>query len=449
MSLRLVSKIVITQQPTTAYPDRDKIYTLDFLTHCEINSTWKNLTTTAKLIFPRNIYISTPQGNVSWVNTPAYVPNGNNLPPILLRGDRISISLGYYYDPSSGYITQINEEFNGFITKINPKAPIEIECEDNMWLLKQCKVPDMVFPATMNVQDIVKYCLLNPKVPTDVNDPSYKYLTNTVKPSLALINVFNGVGNSESITTNVGSFRTANETLANVLFRFKKDYKLECFFRKNITTGSWNDLYCSGIVYYPKDYINSDGTISATAYGFQDNIVNGNDLIYQRKEDVRLGIKAYSVSKYELTTTNSAGELKTKNQRLEVTVGDTDGDIRTQYFWPATNTDPDLNLMTLTAQATQRLNKMKYEGWRGEMMSFGLPYVQHGQAVSLNDIVRSGVYQQGVNPSTMERQGIYLVRGVKVVFSATGSSPAFSRSMDLHLRIDNQGYTNETFNNGL
>lgn len=443
--LNLVSNIVITQQPTTTYPSRSNVYSINFVNDVEIKSGWKDLTVTAKIILPRNIYLkdpNSPNGLINWANQGAYASmTGNPTPPILMRGDRVSISLGYYYNPGSGYIIKTNEEFNGFITKINPKMPMEIECEDNMWLLKQAQCPNMVFSSTSKTatykdskgvsQTISSYNnknwttqnIIHALLKISSAGTNNTYLNNVLVPALDKIIVINGVNASLNIETSVGDFRTQNETIAGVLFRLRKDYKLECFFRKDITkeTDSWNNLYCSGVVYYPSDFLNTDGTFNFTSYNFQQNITGG-DLVYLRKDDVRLGIKAYSVSKYELTTRNSAGNLKTKNSRLEAIVGDTDGDIRTQFFWPLTNTDPDLNLETLTAQAQQRLKKLKYEGWRGDFESFGLPYVQNGQAVGLVDSILK------------ERQGIYLVKSTTVKFGVDG----FRRKIELHIRIDNQ-----------
>ena len=205
--------------------------------------------------------------------------------------------------------------------------------------------------------------------------------------------------------------------------RLRKDYKLECFFRKDLTqqVNSWNNLYCSGVVYYSKDYFNSGtGQIISTQYDFQQNIIDGNNLIYLRKDDVRLGIRAYSVGKYELTTQNSSGKVSTKSKRLEANVGDQDGDIRTMFFFPKTDTSPDLDQANLTDLAEQMLKKLKYEGWRGNFTSFGLPYVQHGQAVTLNDAV------------IPERGGTYLVKGTKVKFGQGG----FRREIEPHIRID-------------
>ena len=465
--LTLVSNIVITQQPNITYPNRNKVYTLNFLHDCEIVSSWKNLTTTAKLKLPKNIQVKDSDGTYNWNGQDFYAnATGSETPPVILRGDRISINLGYYYNIGTqsepNYITTLNEEFNGYITKINPKIPMEIECEDNMWLLKQAMCPNMVFPAntstatyvngkgaTVNVKSFdgnswctqnIMVCLLQSAYVAEVN-PANPFISNTLLPELSKINVINGAGLNENISTSVGNFRTQNETICQVLMRLQKDYKLECFFRRDLkpttatyTNKGWSNLYVSGIVYYPIDYLSNTGKLISTQYDFQQNIINQNNLIYLRKDDVRLGIKAYSVGKYELTHTNSSGGTSTKSQRLEVAVGDTDGEIRTMFFYPKTNTSPDLDKANLLTLANQALLKLKFEGWHGNFNSFGLPYVQHGQAVTIKDVV------------IPERTGTYLIKGTKVNFGQGG----FRREIELHIRIDAQtGFDIKELQNGL
>lgn len=444
--LNLVSKITITQNPTTAYPNRKQSFVLDFVNDIETDSGWKNLTATAKLIFPKNVYVNTPEGNVAWADADLYVKT--SVEPIFLRGDAIKIELGYFYLNQSGkYVTELNTEFEGFITKINPKIPIEIECEDRMWLLKQARCPNVVFKDNQaiyyhidykdnsivkekrtftqkekfNTTTIIEWLIKNATL-----DKSNTYLSEVILPQISKINVINGTGASRNIQTTVGDFRTQNETIAQVLSRLRKDYKLECFFRGD-------SLFCSGIVYYPSDYLDSaSGQIRTTAFDFEQNITE-NQMVYLRTDDVRLGIHAYSVTKHEIANgTNSAGKLKTKQVRLEANVGDTDGEIRTQYFWPDTNTSPDLDQKTLIALATQRLNKLKYEGWRGSFTSFILPFVAHGQAITLTSSV------------TPERIGTYLVKSVKTKFGQSGAR----RIIEPHIRIDTT-LTITDFANGL
>ena len=452
MSLILKCRITITQSPTTAYPDRGNTYVIDSVNEVQIKSSWKDLTSTAHVVLPKNVAVQNLDGSqFNLIDKPTYIPVVGTT-PVLLRGDQIKIELGYRYQNSNNiWVEQYNTEFKGWVAKINPKTPLEIECEDNMYLLKQAQCPNMVFPARKyNVQSIINYLLLNPTQITDTSSSGYVFQKKVLIPQLAQIQQFNGVGASLNIATNVGDFRTVNDTVASVLMRLRKDYKLECFFRPTLQNGipvDFNSLYCSGIVYYPDDYYNvANGQFTPVAYGFQQNITdNGQNLLYQRNDDIRLGIKAYSVGKYELNATNSAGGTTTKSQRLEVVVGDKDGDLRTQYFFPSTNTSPSLDLAALTTLATQRLNKLKYEGWRGSFESFGLPYVQHGMCVSINDSVASGNLVFGNQNLTLERGGVYMVKGTEVRFGMNG----FRRKIDLHLRMDNNQFTPTEISNGL
>jgi hypothetical protein len=400
--------------PSQSYKDRKEVYVLDFVHNIEINSSWRNLTDTAKLVFPKNVYVSTSQGNVAWADSDLYI--SKDTAPIFLRGDMIKIELGYFYkNNKENYVTETNVEFEGFITKINPRIPMEIECEDNMWLLKQAQCPNKVFPSKdWDSSTILQYLLLNSKVTAD-----NIYLNDVIIPKLKTFNVINGVGESANVKTLLGDFRTQNETIAQVVMRLRKEYKIECFFRRT-------DLFVSGIVYYPDDYL-KDGKIESVEYDFEENIIS-NEMFYTRKDDIRLGIKAVSVNKVNQGGTNSERGNKTKNKRLEVTVGDADGDLRTQFFWDVKTEDE------LTKLALQLLPKIKYEGWKGNFTSFILPFIRHGQAVSFNSTI------------TPEREGIYLVKSVKVKFGINGAR----RIIEPHLRIDNStNFKTSDFTNGL
>lgn len=387
--------------PSVTYPNRNEIYTMDFVNEITIKTGWYNITNTAKVTMPKNVYVQTPNGDKAWESTNIYA--ASDVPPIFLRGDKIKIELGYYYqNASNNLVTETNIEFEGFISKVNPKIPIEIDCEDNMWLLKQALCPNKVFPSTQySTTQIIRYLLDN-----SIPNPGNPFLKDVIIPTIKKFNVIDGVGTSEIVTTSVGDFRTQNETIAQVLNRLRKDYKLECFFRDI-------NLIVSGIVYYPNDYLNN-GVITSTSYDFEQNIVQ-NDMTYSRNDDVRLGIKAYSVNKVTLGTVNSAGKFKTKQERLEAFVGDADGEIRTQFFWDVKDT------ATLKSLASQRLNKLKFEGWKGKFTSFGLPFVREGQAISLTSRI------------TPEMDGTYLVKGVEVTFGQNG----FRRIIEPHIRIDN------------
>ena len=379
--LRLVSKFTITQVPSEAFPQRSESYTFNFVNQCEINSTWANISDTAKLRFPKAVYFINSQGKkVTW--------NGKNtggqstLPPLLLRGDKIKIELGYIY-PKGGNpeAKEINTEFEGYISKVRTKVPIEIECEDQMWILKQKKVPNKTFKGSQyDVQKMLREML-------------------DLFPETKGITLITGTATSQTISTNIGDFVTREDTIGSVLERLKKDARIFCWFRGN-------ELRCSGLVYYPTDR-------REIKFSFQKNIISDN-LDYQRVDDVVLGAKVYSINKKELAATNESGRKKSKRERLEVFVGSRDGEIRTLYFY---NVESEAKLKEL---GKQELRKFMYTGYSGTFTTFGLPSVRHGDEVKIKD------------SKMPERDGGYLVKGVKKNFGIDG----FRQEISLHLKLD-------------
>lgn len=369
--LILQSKITIIQQPVSDWQGRNKTYTFDFLNNVEGSDSWGDLTNTAKITFPKNIYFRDENGNTVSLQGKNIV-SGENTAPILLRGDRIVIELGYRYQDASGKEQSILvERFRGFISKIINKLPITLELEDNMFKLKQIQAPNKLFKSSQyTLQQIITELL---------NGSGF-----TVK---------------SDIKTSVGDFRTQNETVAQVLNRIQKDYRIESFFTGDVLT-------CSGLVYYPEGR-------KEIIFQFQQNIIDDN-LEYRRKDDIKVGIKAYSIDEFELTETTADGKKKTKKKRLETSVGATDGEIRTLYFWNVKS------VSDLTAQAKARLNRIFFEGFVGSFTTFGLPFVKQGDAVILRDAILT------------ERNGTYLVKKVDWEFGLSG----YRQTVHLDIRID-------------
>lgn len=390
--LRLVSKFTITQVPNEAFPDRNEVYSFDFVNSCVINSSWQNLTDTAKLKFPKKIYFTDSQGRkVTWdgKNTSGQ----STLPPLILRGDQIKIELGYIYPSGNNPETkELNEEFDGYISKVGTKMPIEIECEDKMFILKQKKVENKVYKASQyDVQKMIREML---DQFSDTKD----------------ITLITGTATSQTISTNVGDFRTQEDSIGSVLERLKKDARIYSWFRGN-------ELRCSGLVYYPSDRREHN-------FVFQENIISDN-LEFKRVDDIVLGAKAYSINKVELTETNANGRQKTKKKRLETFVGKKEGEVRTLYFY---GVDTEAKLKAL---AEQELRKFYYTGYSGNFTTFGLPSVRHGDEAKIKDIVLP------------ERNGGYLIKAVEKSFGVEG----FRQIITLHLKLDQ--FDTSTINAGL
>jgi len=368
--------IIISQQPTTDYPTRSDTFILDFVNDLEVSSSWKNLTDTAKFVIPKNIIFKTKDGNSYDLSGKGKNITAGINPPFILRGDRISIEAGYWFYDAEG-----NEQrpptttiFNGFISKVKIKIPIEIECEDNMWLLKQTTAPNKVFKGTLEAM---------------------------VKELITPLG-FSLVDHPQGITTNVGVFRTQDETIGEVLDRLRKDLRIESWFRGN-------NLHCSSIVYFPNEIADPQ-----QVFEFQSNIID-DSLDYSRIDDITLGANAISVNKVELTGTNADGKSKTKSKRLEAFVGKKGGEVRTLYFFDVTS-EAELKKM-----GEERLRRFYYEGYRGKFTTFGEPFVKHGDIIKLRDKVLP------------EREGEYFVKSVNRKF---GVSDGYRQEIEIDIRAD-------------
>ena len=171
--LRLISQIEIIQQPLPDWPNRSESFLFNYVNEVEINSSWKNLSDTAKIKLPRKTYFETQNnqtttwgGDSTSTTTQLYANQQSGLPPVLARGDKVTIWLGYW-SKEQGQSLPI--AFEGYITGINPKIPLEIDCEDSMFILNQVKCPDKVFPGSAwnwtgknGKQSILNYLLENP-----------------------------------------------------------------------------------------------------------------------------------------------------------------------------------------------------------------------------------------------------------------------------------------------
>lgn len=390
--LRLLSKITITQQPSADFPGRNKVFVLNFVNEADIHSSWQRMTDTCRIVFPKKVYVKDQYNRAyNWLGK--NVIGGDSIDPILLRGDKIMVELGYNYPTASNpEVIETNVCFEGYISKVNPRMPIELECEDRMFLLKQIKVPDKVYSnKTYTVQSMLREMLARQSITKDIV-------------------VVTGASVGEKIETNINAeFRTQDDTIGSVLMRLNKEARLYSYFRGN-------ELRCSGLVYYPNDR-------NRVVFAFQKNIISDN-LEYKRKEDIKLGAKCYSLNTVDIGT-NQSGSKRTKRKRLETFVGQKEGELRTLFFWDV-KTEAQLKVL-----GERELRKFYYTGYFGRFVTFGLPLVKHGDEVVIEDNVLP------------ERNGSYLVKSVRTTFGQNG----FRQEVELHLKLSL--FTTKEIANGL
>lgn len=259
------------------------------------------------------------------------------------RNDPVTIAAGYNFNNPT--------LFTGYLTKITPKLPLQFEAEDRMFKLKQTVITKAVAKEISATSAITLTRILDLTVPS------------------ALRTELNFTVRNEDIQ--FGKFTlTGAVTVAELLNYFRKRFGLSCFFQDNVLS--------VGFAYN----ISSIGQVNPETlpeFKFQTNIIDDSNLDYIRDDDVKLKVVAIS--------------LKPDNTRTQIEAGDVDGELRTLHFF-------NVNDTTLQKLATEALEKLKYEGFRGSFTTFLQPTVKHGQAVKM------------VDPQIPDRNGIYLVKQV-------------------------------------
>ena len=394
--LRVVSNILIKQvtqikkdpNSTETPPVRNKVLTFDFVHEFSCSDSWRDLTNTGKVVVPKNLYVRDANNKlVPLFGTNVNIGGFTGNPPLLLRGDEVTIDWGYRYFKGGKEIFEGTFDaktgghlFKGYISKITSKKPIEFLIEDNMWKLKQLPAPTRTFKTTDTLEFILKTLL----------EPYNK--------GLSLDKQFTVRSTTQ---TTFGEFRTGNETVAEVLARLRKTYHFESYFKGN-------ELRCGISIYEPKE-------ARTFTFTFQKDIIS-DDLEYRRKDDIVLSIVASNKTEYETGEMTKDGNAKTKCNRIEVLITLRNGSDIPDIFikkkgedYPpntggeriTTSYSGAKNVKELISLATEELKKYYYNGFKGKFTTFGLPFVKVGDYIKL------------VDPILPERNGKYNVRAVE------------------------------------
>lgn len=318
-------------------------YTLDFVTQIEIEESFLCLTNTFKITFPRALDFQ-----------------GQNLfhgsTPVFQRGDQVKVELGYF--------PKLRPIFIGWVANISAKIPIEITCEDDMFLLKNQVVsyPDA---ANINVVHISK----------KNGTPSKR--TKVISPQITLKQLLDHILPAdveyEAIDFNLGMFRATKVSAAKVLEVLKDKYGLYATF----------DLDRKLIV----GFQSNAASTNVVEFQFEYNIIDDSNLEYQRSEDVSMKVVVISIDLSDVKT--------------EIEVGDPDGAQRTYHMFNAKEAD-------MREFANKMLNEVKYTGYVGTFTTFGEPYVRPGDVAKLT------------STKLPERNGNYIISSVKRTFGISG-----------------------------
>lgn len=380
---RCATEIKFTQVPKNG-DGRNLSFTFDFVNEFECSDTWVDLTNQCSITFPKNIYVRDSNNNLFPLGGTV---KQKQLKDLFQRGDKMEISFGYY--KKNNIDLDISQCFKGYVSKVTSKKPIQLECEDNMWLLKQIPCTPMVWPKTKNIEDLLKTLLQG---------------TNFTVNALT--------------KTTIGDFVIQNESVAQLLSRLQHDFHLEAYFRGD-------ELRIGSVVYIENEAANH-------YFVFQQNIIS-DDLDYQLKEDVKLSVICESINTKEQQKRNKKGQYTTRDERLTVLVYyDSDGIPR--YQTKEKNKELPANLegerrklffpnvtsaATLAQYGIDEMKKFYYSGFRGKFTTFAIPFVKMGDNVTIKD------------PLLPDRDGKYKVKGVKY----TGGVNGHRQIIELHYKM--------------
>jgi hypothetical protein len=216
---------------------------IPFVHKLVISQSWKSITQTARLFFPDKIRV-----------------DGTPLRDVLKPGQKVVIYLGYY--------GELHKEFEGYISRVHPKVPLEVELEDEMYNYK--RVP--VSKSWKNLK--------------------LKELITELMPQVE-------IGKVADVA--LGTVRVNKSTPAKVFEDIKSKFGIPFYFH-------------AGKFYAGLPYLNESRIID---YDF-DNTVIKNDLVFKSNEEFRIQVEGIS--------------NKTDGQKLRFKTGDPDGELRTLNY---------------------------------------------------------------------------------------------------------------------
>lgn len=293
-----------------------KTWTFEKITACEIVRDSDALTTTCKLTLPRK---------VKW--------KGETSNPIK-RGDKVSVWLGYDGNLQLAFV--------GYVLRKGFKAPVEVFCEDEMFMLKQTPCVKKSY-ASVDIQTLLK----DQNLPYDI-----KVLGEQ----------------------NVGKYRVSFENVSELLAHLKEN-NIRTFFR---IEGDKPVLYC-GVLF-------DHGSPMRQVFATGANIVSDSSLDEQLAEDMKIKLKVVSLQ-------------PDNKKKVKVEVGDADGETRTLHCYGKSEAEAK-------KWGEQELERLKRDGLTGSFQTFGHTLLDVLDVIGIKiDGERKGKYQVAKNTITFGSSG--------------------------------------------
>lgn len=306
-----------------------------------ITQNWNNFTDTATITLPNRFRFK---------NKTIIVGQDN----LFKRGDPVLIFIGYF--------PNLVERFRGFISKVKPDSPMIIECEDDMFLLKQVNLKPKAF-SNPTIKDVIEYATAS----IEGLDISF-----------------------DDETAKIGGFHIDNKGFINAVTVFevlKKQFGYNIYFKQ----GTLN-------VRVLKSILSLDAPVHR--FGMQQNVVSGSiSLEYQRDDDVDMMIRF--TSKQEDNSVKIFYGIK-KNGEPVISTTPSFAGVTNSWNIPELSDDQIKRIML------DNIDKFIWEGYTGSFTAFLEP------AVNISDKV------EVIDSEHTERQGAYLIQSVEITFGVDG-----------------------------
>lgn len=183
----------------------------------------------------------------------------------------------------------------------------------------------------------------------------------------------NSVKYQTSGEVQLGRFYIDSASVFQVLDRLSDDYGLYSYFR--------NDVLFVGFAY-------DNPQFRTVKLDLRQQVASIQSLAYRTKDDIKIQVRAIS--------------MQPNGTKIEKTLGDEGGELHTLHL------PIGLNEGDLEKQALAKIELFRFDGYDGDITTFGRPFLEHGDIVEPRD------------DQYPEREGSYRIDGVKIEFGVGG-----------------------------
>lgn len=273
----------------------------------EIKRNITELTGTAKIKLPATAVLKQADGTKMNVLTAQQIK----------RGDAVEISLGY-----NG---KLKKEFSGYVARLNMTQPLEVECEDAVFLLRQKSIKKT-------------------------------FKNTTLSAVLTELTVGTGIAVSTGgLSLNIEKLILATETGGEV----SRDIALSALLDRYGLVGYFDTAQRLFVG------LRQGKRLETARIKLGWNTIKDDDLKYFSADEQKIQIKAIYID--------------AKGVKKEETAGESGGAVRTIFL---TDIKSELELKKL---AENELKKYKYDGYSGKLTCFLVPFAEPGSVINISD----------------------------------------------------------------